>query len=125
MATKALPVTENEAASYFFELFNANIIPMATWKYDGTFTFVNDAFLKLIGYTKQDFESGKVNWRTITPKEYQKSDEQCVQELKASGHANVLVKEYLHKDGSRVRVKIYNFIINKTTDHGLGIFLPA
>jgi PAS domain S-box-containing protein len=125
MVTKALPISEKEAAAYFFDLFNANIMPMTTWKYDGTFTSVNDAFLKLIGYTRKDFEEGKVNWRNITPPEYEQVDENCVQELKLKGSSKPFIKEFNKKDGSRVRVQINNCLLNKNDDHGLGIIFEA
>lgn len=125
MATKTVAVSEKEAAGYFLELFNANIIPMATWKYDGTMTSVNDAFLSMTGYTRQDFEQGKVNWRQITPSGYEDLDEHCIQELKTKGHSTPFVKEFMCKDGSRVCVQINNIILNKTDDHGVGIFFPA
>jgi len=125
MATKTAAVSEKEAATYFLELFNANIMAMATWKYDGTMTSVNDAFLSLIGYTRQDFEQGKVNWREITPSGYEELDEHCIHELKTKGHSTPFVKEYLCKDGSRVRVQINNILLNKTDNHGLVILFPA
>lgn len=125
MATNTAVVSEKEAAAYFLELFNSNVIPMSTWKYDGTFTSANDAFLKLVGYSRQDFEEGKVNWKKITPPGYEKVDEQCTQDLQTKGHAAPLVKEYLRKDGSRIRIKISNIVTSKTDDHGVGIFLPA
>lgn len=125
MATKTETITEREAASYYTSLFNSNLFPMATWKYDGTFTTVNDAFLKLIGYTRQDFEKGLINWRNITPEGYEKADEKCINELKTKGYSTPFVKEYLCKDGSRVRIQINNVMLHKTDDHGLGIFLKA
>lgn len=125
MATKTMAVTEKEAAAYFNNLFDANIISMATWKYDGTFTSVNDAFLKMIGYTRQDFEAGKINWKKLTPPGYEKQDEKCIQELKNTGHSKPFTKEYIRKDGSKVRVQINNVLLNKADDHGLGIFMPA
>lgn len=125
MATKTIAVTEKDAAGYFFALFNANLMPMATWRYDGTFTSVNDAFLKLVGYTHQDFEAGKVNWRKLTPPGYEKADEHCIHELKTKGHSTPFVKEYIRKDGSRIHVQIHNVLINKGDDHGLGIFIQA
>jgi PAS domain S-box-containing protein len=125
MATKTMPFTEKEAAVYFWELFNSNVLPMATWKSDGTFTSVNDAFLKLIGYSRPEYEQGKVNWRRITPPGYEQADEKCIQELKATGHARPLVKEYTHKNGSRVSIHIHNIMVNREVDHGLAIFLSA
>lgn len=125
METKTAPVTEKEAAGYFFKLFNTNLIPMATWKYDGTFTSVNKAFLELIGYSQKDFDEGKVNWVRITPPGYEKADQNCINELKSKGYSTPFTKEYIRKDGSRVRVNINNLLLNKDTDHGLGIFFKA
>lgn len=118
--------TEKEAAGYYFALFNSNTIPMFTWKYDGTFTSANDAFLTLLGYTRSDFEEGRLNWKKITPEGYEQADHRCTEELKHSGHAKVLDKEYYNKKGSKIRVHIYNFVLNKHDDHGFGIIIsPA
>lgn len=118
-------ISEKEAAGYFFGMFNTNLIPMATWKYDGSFTAANDAFLDLLGYSQKDLREGKVNWRKITPPEYNEVDENCILELKTEGHCSLILKEYLRKDGSRLLVHIKTLIIDKSDDHGLGIFLPA
>ena len=125
MTTNNPATSEKEAAVYFSQIFSNNMLPMAIWKYDGTLTSANDAFLELIGYSREDFNSGKVNWRAITPPGYEKEDERCTQELKATGQASPLFKEYLRKDGSRIRVQIANVMHDKTADHGLGIFSRA
>lgn len=125
MVTKALPLSEKEAAAYFFEVFNSNLFPMTLWKYDGSFPSVNDAFLDLLGYSRKDFEEGKINWRDLTPPEYEEADENCVQELKSKGSSTPFYKEFYRKDGSRVGVQINNCLLNKSDDHGIGIILEA
>lgn len=127
MATITKVITEKEATGYFFNMFNSNLIPMSTWRYDGTLTSANDAFLELFGYSRKEFEAGKVNWKKMTPEGqgFEKLDDKCIQELKTKGRSTPYIKEFIRKDGTQVRVKINNILLDKTDDHGLGIFLPA
>ena len=43
---------------------------MGGWHVDGRFTASNDALLRLIGYAREEVESGQVRLQDITPPEY-------------------------------------------------------
>ena len=61
-----------------------------------------DAFLTMVGYSRDDLEAGLINWSIITPPEYAERDRQGMHEIAASGVCTPYEKEYLRKDGSRV-----------------------
>jgi PAS domain S-box-containing protein len=67
-------------------------------------TFANDLFLKTIGYTREDLQSGILKWGALTPAEYLEMDEKCMEELREKGTCTTFEKEYWRKDGSRVPI---------------------
>jgi PAS domain S-box-containing protein len=66
----------------------------------------NDAYLDMIGYTREDLEAGRIRWREITPPEWAASDGEAVEELRQTGACRPFEKEYRHRDGHRVPVLV-------------------
>ncbi len=64
----------------------------------------NDAFLKMIGYSREDLKQGIISWQKITPPEWKNSDIKGIDELLVRGSCPPFEKEYIHKDGSRVAI---------------------
>ncbi|HTT54431.1 MAG TPA: SpoIIE family protein phosphatase [Streptosporangiaceae bacterium] len=62
----------------------------------------NDAFLDIVGYTRQDLESGRLTWAVITPPEWAQVDADVVEQLLRTGACPPYEKEHLHRDGHRV-----------------------
>lgn len=71
----------------------------------------NDYFLRMVGYTREDLEAGRVQWPAMTPSEYAELDQRAVQELETTGHSVPFEKEYFRKDGSRVPIQIAAVIV--------------
>ena len=87
-------------------LVESNIIGIRFANLDGRITEANDAFLKIVGYTREDLARGGVNHKAITPAEYQDADERARVELTTRGSYTPYEKEYLRKDGTRVPVLV-------------------
>ena len=93
-------------------LVDANIIGIFTWVIAGEdlnddpmdVVEVNDAFLKMLGYDRDDFASGRMPRSGLTPPEWRDRDMRTVAELREFGVCQPFEKEYLRNDGSRVRV---------------------
>ncbi len=66
----------------------------------------NDAFLRALGYTQEDFARAPFRWREITPPEYRERDEQALAQLVAQGNIAPYEKEFWRKDGTRAPVLI-------------------
>ena len=73
---------------------------------DGTIREANDAFLKIVGYSRQDLQAGGMNWHEMTPSDYSAQDQKILQELIASGKSAPFEKQYICKDGSYVPVLV-------------------
>jgi PAS domain S-box-containing protein len=72
----------------------------------------NDAFLDLIGYSRDDLEAGRLSYQSITPPEYASADAAAVAQLRQKGVVPSLEKEYVHRDGHRVPVLIGGAVIH-------------
>ncbi len=103
----------------FRRLAESNIQGIIFWDVDGNITEANDAFLKMVGYTRKDLLSGKIRWRDMTPEEYRPLDERGLQEIAETGACTPFEKEYLHKDGSRIPVLIGAALLEGFQDRGI------
>jgi PAS domain S-box-containing protein len=62
----------------------------------------NDAFLRMIRYTREELEDGAIDWRAMTPPESAARDEIALQQLRQFGASVPFEKEYILRDGSRL-----------------------
>lgn len=117
-------LSEKQAAGYFWKLLELNAFPIITWELNGKITHANDAFLEMLGYTRREFDEGRINWKEITPSEFAHLDEQCIQQLKAHAIAKPFEKKYKKKDGTLIRVRLFNAMLGPSESHGVGIIIP-
>jgi PAS domain S-box-containing protein len=85
-------------------LVDANVIGVFVWNLDGQIIEANDAFLRMVGYDREDLVSGRLLWTDLTAPEWRDHDAQGVEKLKRTGTRQPFEKEYIRKDGSRVPV---------------------
>jgi PAS domain S-box-containing protein len=104
-------------------LVDANIIGIIIWEVEGRILDANDAFLRMVGYDREDLVSGHLHRTKLTPPEWRDRDERTVAELKRIGTAQPFEKEYLRKDGSRVPVLIGGAMFEEGTNQGVGFVL--
>jgi PAS domain S-box-containing protein len=97
---EALRVTQSQLR----RLVDANIIGVRVNSFGGDVLYTNDAFLKMIGYTRADFDAGRIDWKDLTPSEYFHLDEQIIEQLQETGICDMYEKAYKRKDGSLVFV---------------------
>jgi PAS domain S-box-containing protein len=104
-------------------LVDANIIGICLWHLDGQILEANDAFLRLVGYDREELGTGRVSWREITPETWRVADERALAELAATGSCAPFEKEYVCKDGSRVPVLVGAALFKSWRDEGVAFVL--
>jgi PAS domain S-box-containing protein len=87
-------------------LVDANVVGVLVSDDDGRIIEANDAFLEMVGYTRDDLTSGRLRWPALTPPESRVASERAVAQLRATGTCDVFEKEYFRRDGSRVPVLV-------------------
>ena len=104
-------------------LVNANIIGIVIWNVEGRIIEANEAFLRTVGYSREDLLSGRVSWREVTPDKWRAADEQALAELAATGVCEPFEKEYFRKDGSRVPVLVGAALFEDGGNEGVAFVL--
>ncbi len=92
-------------------LFNSSPIGLALWKMDGTLVDVNPAYAKILGRTVE--ETLKLTYWDITPKKYEEQEKQQLKSLEETGSYGPYEKEYIHKDGHLVPVRLQGVIFEQ------------
>jgi PAS domain S-box-containing protein len=104
-------------------LGDSNIIGLLYWDVAGNVTEANDAFLQIVGYSRQDLLSGNVRWPNMTPREYRAADAQTLEELRRTGTFQSFEKEYIRKDGRHVPVLIGGALLEGSQENGVAFVL--
>jgi PAS domain S-box-containing protein len=115
--------TLREREARFRRLVESNIIGVFFWDLHGGISEANDAFLRMVGYDRDDLSSGRIRWTELTPPEHRAIDERKVAELQRAGVAAPYEKEYLRKDGSRLPVLIGGALFDASQEHGVAFVL--
>ena len=104
-------------------LVDANIIGIFIADREGRILEANDAFLRIVGYDREDLVSGRVRWTELSPPEWRERDVLTQAELNSTGTVQPFEKEYFRKDGSRVPVLIGAALFKEGGDEGLAFVL--
>lgn len=91
-----------ESESRFRRLSDSNMIGILFWDLKGRITDANDAFLEMLGYTREDLEAGRLNWDKVTRAESLSLDDDAFDEMRRTGACTPFKREFIRKDGTPV-----------------------
>ncbi len=103
--------SHHAAKAMLDELSASGLVGIVVIELSGRVIDINDALLELLGYTREEVLTGRVDWSALTPTEYVDIDSLALRQLQASGRASLREKEYLRRDGSRVPILIGSALI--------------
>jgi PAS domain S-box-containing protein len=112
-----------ESEAKIRRLVDSNIIGIIIWDLEGRILEANYAFLRMLGYDREDLISGRLNRTDLTPPEWRERDARTVAELKTIGAVQPFDKEYFRKDGGRVPVLIGLAAFGEERDQGVAFVL--
>ncbi|MCU0536756.1 MAG: PAS domain S-box protein [Hydrococcus sp. Prado102] len=118
--TEAQLKANEERLKTFFE---ANVIGIIYGDIYGGILEANDEFLRIVGYTREDLNSGRLRWIDITPEEYLSLDEERIAEARARGACTPYEKEYIRPDGSRIPVLVGYGLVGETREESVAFIL--
>ncbi|SIO67684.1 PAS domain S-box-containing protein [Bradyrhizobium erythrophlei] len=104
-------------------LVDSNIIGIIIWDFQGRIIEANQAFLDMLGYSREDLILGRLRWTELTPAEWRDADERAIGNLKVAGTVQPREKEYFRKDGSRVPVLLGATTFGDKPDEGVAFVL--
>jgi PAS domain S-box-containing protein len=104
-------------------LVDSDIIGIVISNLEGGIADANDAFLQMVGYTRDDIVSGQARWREMTPVEWRAVTQTAVDQLQATGKCEPFEKELFRRDGSRVPVLVGAAALEGGREEAVGFVL--
>jgi PAS domain S-box-containing protein len=101
----------------------SGMVGVLYWELGGRVTYANRYFLDMLGYAADNVEDGFLDWRAITPPEWQDVDEAAVAQLTARGTASPFEKEFVASDGRRVPVLLSAATFENDSASGVALVL--
>ena len=93
-----------KAEDRFSRLFESGLMAISIADVTGKVFSVNDAFVNLLGYSREELVSGKVRTLDLTPPEWKEATAHNLKMLKTRGVVEPREREFIRKDGRRVPV---------------------
>jgi len=112
-----------QSEARFRRVVDSNMIGIIFWNINGQITDANQAFLNLVGYTRDDLFFQKIGWQTMTPPEYRSLDEEKLAEVAANNTNTPFEKEFIRADGSRVPVLLGSALLEGSQEFGVSFVL--
>ena len=91
-----------ESEGRFQRLSEAGIIGIMMVDLEGKILDANDAFLAMVGYTREELLRGDLRWSDLTPRELAPLAASAAEQVQRTGAARPWETESIRKDGSRV-----------------------
>jgi PAS domain S-box-containing protein len=101
-----------ESTGLLGRLREANVLGVVSSTEQGGAYEANDAFLDIIGYSREDLVAGRISYRSITVPAWAARDRHALKQMRRTGAFQPYDKEYVHRDGHRVPVLVGGAVID-------------
>jgi two-component system cell cycle sensor histidine kinase/response regulator CckA len=108
----------------FARLASSGIVGIVFADLDGNVFDANEAYLGMLGFSREDVAAGRLRWTELVPPEWQESTSRAIEEIRTTGAAVPREQELFRKDGTRVPVlqgaalldypKVVGFVVDMT-----------
>ena len=120
---KQAEIALQQSEERFSRIFYSSVIGMIFADFQGNIIDANDCFLDMIGYTREELETDKIDWLAMTPPEYLAKDYECMEYLIQNGEVDPWEKEYYRKDGSRIAILIGAAFLPETNNETICVII--
>ncbi|MBC7544294.1 MAG: PAS domain S-box protein [Candidatus Sericytochromatia bacterium] len=107
----------------YHKLEEADLIGLVVTSGTGRISEANDAFLSLIGYSREDFAAGRLEWRNLTPPDALHLDNEAVRQAMSTGRFKPFRKNYIHKQGHLVPVFLGGSLLDSAEQDAISYVL--
>lgn len=107
----------------FRRLTESGVIGIVLSDTSGNIQEANDAFLSMVGYTREDLRAGRITGESLNTPERDVTDAFARGQLQSSGVAHPWEKQLLRKDGSRVSILIGVAMLDETAEECVAVVL--
>lgn len=123
--TELVTSAETAAASErrFRGFSEAGIIGIVVSDLDGNIKEANDEFLRIVGYSREDFQAGLVSSATLNTADRDRTDAAPRADLKTKGVAHAWEKQLVRKDGTLVSIVVGSVVTDRTIGESLAFVL--
>ena len=121
--SKSHPINTTEPQERIHQLVESNIVGVFSGDLGGRINDANEEMLRIVGYTREDLFTGKMNWKEMTPPEFREATVRAESELRRTGACTPYQKEYIRKDGSRVPVFVWSALVEGAPSKGVAFVL--
>jgi PAS domain S-box-containing protein len=97
------------------QLVESNLIGVFRWEASGRILDGNDAFLAIIGRTRDELQAGELNWREMVPPGDVALMQAAGEEIRRSGRVGPYERHCLHFSGRQVPVLIGSVLLGDAT----------
>ena len=104
----------SESEKYNRMLFEQSAIGLVVASLDGKLVDINPTFANIIGRTIEETKS--LTYWEITPEKYQHQEQEQLESLAKTGKYGPYEKEYIHKDGHLIPVRLQGLIIERNNE---------
>jgi PAS domain S-box-containing protein len=104
-------------------LVESNILGISVADLDGRIYDINDWFVHLLGYSKDELLSETFNWSQLVPPDNHEAMGQVMKNILSTGTLPPSEGEYLRKDGSRVPILATATLLDQERHLLLGVIL--
>jgi PAS domain S-box-containing protein len=104
-------------------LRESGLIGIFSYDKTGTIKQANDAFLQIIGYSKQDLIDDRITLTRLITAEYLAQNSEADRQIAAQGFSSVYEEELMRKDGTRIPVIGGRAVMGGEDDYGIGYVL--
>lgn len=98
-----------ERENFSRNIFESSSVGMAVCRLNGELVFANPAYARTIGRSVE--ETLQLSFWDFTPEEYVAGEQRNITGLKTKGRYGPYEKEYIHKDGHRVPVRLQGILL--------------
>ena len=90
-------------------LLNSLTMGLAVSSLDGKYVYINPALANMLGYSIEELKT-RSYW-DVTPRQYAHDERLQLESLNKTGHYGPYEKEYIHKDGHHIPVRLQGILI--------------